>query len=140
MKKASENKRPPLFRCRAAASEKRKTSILWVSATAIGALLPALLVLMSGHTLVWRDTSKCVEPIRPLVVEALRHFQLPLWNPHEALGIPLFAQMMYSVLHPVSVIGAFLFPHAGMDVFILIYIMLAAVVRILARILRVCWV
>jgi len=136
MNKVYNNKRPRLVRNLLVILEKRKTSILWISAIAIGAILPALLILISGHTLVWRDTSKCVEPIRPLVVEALRNFQLPLWNPHEALGIPLFAQMMYSVLHPVSVLGAFLFPHAGMDVFILIYIMLAAVGNfILARIL-----
>jgi hypothetical protein len=136
MKKVYENKRPPLVRGLLATIEKRKTSTLWFIVTAVGAILPALLVLVSGYTLVWRDTSKCVEPIRPLIVEALRNFQLPLWNPHEALGIPLFAQMMYSVLHPASVLGAFLFPNAGMDIFILIYIMLAAAGNfILARIL-----
>jgi hypothetical protein len=102
-------------------------NLAWILIVSGGALIPPLFYLISGHTLVWRDSSKCVEPIRPLVVEALRNFQLPLWNPHEALGIPLFAQMMYSVLHPVSVIGAFLFPHSGMDVFIVIYIVLAAV-------------
>jgi Bacterial membrane protein YfhO len=114
--------------------------ILWVSGIAAGALLPALLILLSGHTLVWRDTSKLFQPVHFLVVEALRNFQLPLWNPHEALGIPLFAQMMHSVLHPVSLIGAFLFPHAGMDVFILIYIMLAALgSALLARVLGASW-
>ncbi len=116
--------------------QKHKSTLVWISFVSVGALIPAIYYLVSGYTLVWRDSSKCVEPIRSLVVEALRTFQLPLWNPHEALGIPLFAQMMYSVLHPVSVIGAFLFPHAGMDVFILIYIMLAAAGNfILARIL-----
>jgi hypothetical protein len=116
--------------------QKHKRAIIGISLVSVGALIPAIYYLVSGYTLVWRDSSKCVEPVRPLVVEALRNFQLPLWNPHEALGIPLFAQMMYSVLHPVSVIGAFLLPDAGMDVFILIYIMLAAAgTFILARIL-----
>jgi len=111
-------------------------SILWLSIIAIGAILPALLILISGHTLVWRDTSKLFQPIRPLIVEALSNVQLPLWNPHEALGIPLFAQMMHGVLHPISVIGAFLFPHAGLDVFILIYTVLAALgSALLARVL-----
>jgi len=36
--------------------------------------------------------------MRPLVVEALRDLRLPLWNPHEALGIPLIAQMVHAVL------------------------------------------
>jgi hypothetical protein len=121
-------------------TKKDKKSILWVSAIAIGSIFPALLVLISGHTLVWRDTSKLFQPVRTLVVEALRNFQLPLWNPHEALGIPLFAQMMHGVLHPISVIGAFLFPHAGMDIFILVYIMLAAIgSALLARVLGVSW-
>ncbi len=119
---------------------KNKHSILWMSVIAVGAILPALLVLISGHTLVWRDTSKLFQPVRTLVVEALRNFQLPLWNPYEALGIPLFAQMMHGVLHPISVIGAFLFPHAGMNVFILIYIMLAAIgSALLARVLGASW-
>src|SRR5512135_1773181 len=106
--------------------QKRKISILWFSVIGAGAILPAAIILASGRTLVWRDTAKLFEPIRLLVVEALGEFHLPLWNPYEALGIPLFAQMMHGVLHPVSVLGAFLFPQAGMDVFILIYILLAA--------------
>jgi len=36
--------------------------------------------------------------MRLLVVEALRDLRLPLWNPHEALGIPLVAQMVHAVL------------------------------------------
>jgi hypothetical protein len=100
--------------------------LLWVTAIGGGAIFPALFVLLSGHTLVWRDTAKLFQPVRTLVVESLRNFELPLWNPHEALGIPLFAQMMHGVLHPVSVLGAFLFPHAGMDIFILLYTVLAA--------------
>lgn len=116
--------------------EKQKTSLIWISGITVGALLPASLILISGHTLIWRDTSKLFQPLRSLVVEALRNFQLPLWNPHEALGIPLFAQMMHGVFHPISLIGAFLFPRAGMDIFILIYIVLAALgSALLARIL-----
>lgn len=106
---------------------KQKRLLVWISIVASGALAPAMLFLVSGHSLVWRDTSKLFQPVRSLVVEALQQFQLPLWNPYEALGIPLFAQMMHGVLHPVSVLGAFFFPHAGMDVFILIYVMMAAV-------------
>jgi len=114
----------------------KRSFFVWASAVAAGALVPALAILVSGQTLVWRDSSKLFQPTRPLVVEALRNFQLPLWNPYEVLGIPLFAQLMHGVLHPVSVIGAFLFPQAGMDVFITIYIMLAALgTTALARLL-----
>ena len=140
MNKVHDNNRPRLLRNLAVTMQHHKTSILWVSAIALGAILPALLILLSGHTLVWRDTAKLFQPIRPLVGEALRNFQLPLWNPHEALGIPLFAQMMHGVLHPVSLLGAFAFPQAGLDVFILIYITLAAVgSALLARVLGASW-
>jgi hypothetical protein len=116
--------------------QKHKTALIWIVCVSAGALIPAIYYLVSGHTLVWRDTSKLFQPIRPLVVEALRNFQLPLWNPYEALGVPLFAQMIHGVLHPISVIGAVVFPQAGMDVFILIYITLAALgSALLARIL-----
>ncbi|MDU0457919.1 MAG: hypothetical protein RW306_04215 [Geobacteraceae bacterium] len=118
----------------------KRAFITWVGAVAAAALVPALAVLLSGHTLVWRDSSKLFQPVRPLVVDALRNFQLPLWNPYEVIGIPLFAQMMHGVLHPVSVIGAFLFPRAGMDVFIVIYIVLAALGgAVLARLLGVSY-
>lgn len=118
----------------------KRNFLIWISAVAAGALTPALAMLIAGHTLVWRDSSKLFQPTRPLVVDALRNFQLPLWNPYEVLGIPLFAQLMHGVLHPVSVIGAFLFPHAGMDVFITIYIILAALGGVaLTRILGVSY-
>ena len=140
MNKEYDKKKPPPVLNPLETIEKQKHSILWMSVIAVGAILPALLVLISGHTLVWRDTSKLFQPVRTLVVEALRNFQLPLWNPYEALGIPLFAQMMHGVLHPISLIGVFLFPHAGMDVFILIYIMLAAIgSSMLARVLGASW-
>ncbi len=116
--------------------KKQKILFMWASTIAIVVLLPAALQLVSGHTLIWRDTSKLFLPIRHLIVESLQNHQLPLWNPYEALGIPLFAQMMHGVLHPVSVIGAFLFPHADMDIYILIYLVLAALgSALLARLL-----
>jgi len=116
----------------------KRLNIVYYSFIAIGAMSPGLLFLIQGHTLVWRDTSKLFQPIRPLVVEALRNFELPLWNPHEALGIPLFAQLMHSILHPVSVLACFLFPGAGLDVHILAYSAFASVgSALLARTLGV---
>jgi hypothetical protein len=103
---------------------------------AVASVVPGLFFLARGYTLVWRDTAKLFKPLRFLIKESLRNFQLPLWNPHEALGIPLFAQMMHGVLHPVSLLASILLPHAGLDISILIYTALAAVgSTVLARVL-----
>ncbi len=106
----------------------------WIVLVAAGAFLPPVLILASGHTLVWRDSANLFEPLRGFIVDALRDFRLPLWNPHEALGIPLFAQMMHGVLHPVSLLGALFAPQAGMNFYIVIYVVLAALgAAVLAR-------
>lgn len=99
---------------------------VFYGAIALGAMVPKLLVLAGGYTLVWWDTSKLFQPVRTLVVTALRDFRLPLWNPHEALGVPLLAQLMHGVLHPVSVLASFLCPESGLDMHILAYGALAA--------------
>lgn len=91
-----------------------------------GAALPLIVVLLSGHTLEWRDTPRIHAPLRGLVVDALRSAHLPLWNPYESCGAPLFAQMVHGVLHPVSVAAALLAPRAGSDLQILVHVMLAA--------------
>ncbi|GFO70408.1 hypothetical protein GMLC_39870 [Geomonas limicola] len=119
-----------------AAPRTTRSAFLWAAAIVAGVLSPAALYLLSGYTLSWRDTSKLFQPIRPTVVDALRSYHLPLWNPHEILGIPLFAQMMHGVLHPVSLLGAYLFPHAGMDALILCYFALSALgAALLSRVL-----
>jgi hypothetical protein len=103
---------------------------------ALGSVVPGLYFLACGYTLVWRDTAKLFQPLRSLISDSLRNFQLPLWNPHEALGIPLFAQMMHGVLHPVSVLTSLILPQAGLDVSILIHTALAAAgSALLARVL-----
>jgi hypothetical protein len=108
--------------------------ILWTAAVAAGvALLPGL-VLAAGRTLAWRDTARLFAPLRVPVAAALRELHLPLWNPHEGLGVPLFAQMMHAVLHPVSLAAAFLAPGAGMDAIIVAHLLLAGVgAMVLAR-------
>ncbi len=78
-------------------------------------------ILATGHTLVTRDTARIHAPLRGLVVEAPRDFRLPLWNPHEATGLPLLAQMVHGALHPVSLVAAALAPNAGMDLLIVAY-------------------
>ena len=77
------------------------------------------------RTLAQGDTHRFFAPLRPLVVEALRAGRLPLWNPYEGAGKPLFAEGVHSVLHPVSLLGAFLAP-ASVDALALAYLALAA--------------
>lgn len=105
----------------------------WLLAASV-TTLPLLAVLAGGHTLVWRDTARQHAPVRGMIVDALRHLHLPLWNPHEACGVPLFAQLMHGVLHPVSVLGAWLAPWGGVDALIVAYAALAAAgAAVLAR-------
>ena len=110
--------------------------VTWMGPVVLGTLAPLLAILASGHTLAWRDTASLFAPVRPLVVQALHQFRLPLWNPYEACGVPLFGQLMHGVLHPVSVLGALLAPQAGMDLFIVAHTVLGAIgAALLARLL-----
>jgi hypothetical protein len=112
----------------------RREDIRWAASVIAGTALPFLVVLVTGRTVVWRDSAKLFEPLRPLVAEALRDGRLPLWNPHEALGLPLLAQQIHAVLHPVSVLGALFAPDAGVEVLAFSYVVLAALgAGILAR-------
>ncbi len=94
-------------------------------AGALAALVPAA-YLAAGHAIAWRDSTLFFTPLRALVEPALRSLRLPLWNPHEALGQPLFAQLNHAVLHPVSLLGAWLLPGAGPDLAIVAFVFLAA--------------
>jgi hypothetical protein len=112
----------------------------WPLAIAAAAAAPLLAALAAGRTLVWRDTARLFAPLRAPIEEALRDLRLPLWNPHEALGVPLFAQLMHGVLHPVSLAGAALAPGAGLDAFIVVHVALAALgASVLARQLGASW-
>ena len=59
-------------------------------------------------------------------MQALRGLHLPLWNPYEGLGMPLFAQMIHGVLHPVGMVEALIAPHASLDLLIIVDIVMAA--------------
>jgi hypothetical protein len=93
---------------------------------ALLAALPSLAARLGGHSLAWRDTANLYAPIRSLVTEALRSGRLPLWNPYEATGKPLFAEALHGVLHPVSLLAALLDP-GGVDLMIGLYLVAAAV-------------
>jgi hypothetical protein len=106
----------------------------WLALVAVGTLVPCVAILVTGRTLSWRDTASLFEPMRPLISESLRHFQLPLWNPYEAAGIPLFAQMMHGVLHPWSIVAALVTPDGGVDLMIVLHVLTGAIgAGVLAR-------
>ena len=56
------------------------------------ALVPLVPPLLAGHTLAWRDTLRMYVPQYRFVAEALRHGTLPLWDPRDGTGTPLFAR------------------------------------------------
>jgi hypothetical protein len=97
---------------------------------AVAAIAPILAVLPSGATLAWRDTAMLYGPMRALVAPALRSFRLPLWNPYEGTGQPLFALLAHGVLHPVSILSALL--RADTSGYLLGYVAFAAAGAFLA--------
>ena len=106
----------------------------WISLVIVGSIAPLLAILTSGYTLAWRDTSQLFAPMRSLIAESLRNGQLPLWNPYEAMGMPLFAQLLHGVLHPWSVLAAFATRGDGIDLLVLLHIATGAVgAGVLAR-------
>lgn len=87
---------------------------------------PIVFLVLGGHTLQWGDTFRLYASHRGEVVEALRGLSLPLWNAYEGLGMPLFAQMIHGVLHPVSLLMALIAPQASLDLMIIVNVVLAA--------------
>jgi hypothetical protein len=79
-------------------------------------------------------------PQRWLVGTALRNVTLPLWNPYAGTGIPLFAETIHGVLHPLSVAAAFLFPKDGLDPLLALYVLSSGLgAAALARSLKISW-
>jgi hypothetical protein len=89
---------------------------------------------LSGRTLVWFDTASLYAPQRWIVDEALRAFRLPLWNPYMGAGVPFLADAIHGVLHPVSVLTAWLGTGRSADLLIGGYLTCAGVgAALLAR-------
>ena len=105
--------------------EPRRHLAGWAAATAFAVLLPFAPVVAGVRTLSHRDTYRLYAPVRTLVVDALRHGRLPLWNPYEGTGQPLFAEGIHGVLHPISLAGAALAP-SSVDFLALAYLVAAA--------------
>jgi hypothetical protein len=73
---------------------------------------------LSGRTLVWFDTLRLFAPQRWMIDGALRELRLPLWNPYSGTGVPLFADAAHGVLHPVSIVVAWLGSDRSMDLLV----------------------
>lgn len=97
----------------------------WAAATAAGVLLAFAPAVAGVRTLSQRDTDQLYAPVRTLVVEELRAGRLPLWNPYEATGKPLFAEGIHGVLHPLSLLAAAVAP-SSIDFLLLAYLVTAA--------------
>jgi hypothetical protein len=91
----------------------------------VAVVVPFASWLREGALLGGRDTARLYAPLRSLVVDGIRSFSLPLWNPYEGTGHPLFAEGIHGVLHPVSVAAAWLAP-SSMNFLLLAYLVVAA--------------
>ncbi len=85
---------------------------------ACAVLAPLAVHWLAGRTLVWFDTQTLYAPQRWIVDEALRAFRLPLWNPFMGAGMPFLADAIHGVLHPVSILTAWLRTGRSADVLI----------------------
>ncbi|WP_242392752.1 YfhO family protein [Anaeromyxobacter oryzisoli] len=103
----------------------RRQRAAWAAVTIAGVLLAFAPAVAGVRTLSQRDTDFLYAPVRTLVVEELRAGRLPLWNPYEGTGKPLFAEGIHSVLHPISLAAAALAP-SSIDFLILAYLVAAA--------------
>ncbi len=93
---------------------------------ALAVLAPFAPAWVGGRQILWADTFRLYAPVRHLVADALRAGHLPLWNPYSATGMPLFAEAMHGVLHPVSLLTAAVDPAGHVDPLIFGYLVLAA--------------
>ena len=110
------------------APEVKKAAIRWLAVVvllSVAVVAPFVPWLLDGALLGARDTARLYAPLRSLVVDGLRSFSLPLWNPYEGTGHPLFAEGIHGVLHPVSVLAAWLAP-SSMNALLLAYLVVAA--------------
>jgi hypothetical protein len=103
----------------------RRQRAAWAAVIVAAVLLPFAPAVVGYRTLSRGDTDRLYAPVRTLVVAELRAGRLPLWNPYEGTGKPLFAEGLHSVLHPVSLAAAVVAP-SSIDFLLLSYLVAAA--------------
>lgn len=85
---------------------------------ACAVLAPLAVHWLAGRTLAWFDTLSLYAPQRWIVDEALRAFRLPRWNPYMGAGMPFLADAIHGVLHPISVLAAWVGGERSVDLMI----------------------
>ena len=96
----------------------RLTRLAFPTIVAAAVLAPLAVHWLAGRTLVWFDTQTLYAPQRWIVDEAIRAFCLPLWNPYMGAGMPFLADAIHGVLHPVSILTAWLATDRSADVLV----------------------
>ncbi|MGB8930031.1 MAG: hypothetical protein WCC48_02145, partial [Anaeromyxobacteraceae bacterium] len=96
----------------------RAARLALAATAACAVLVPLAFHWIGGHTLAWFDSLRLYAPERWMVEEALRGWRLPLWNPFVGGGMPLFADGIHGVLHPVSILVAWAGTDRGVDLLI----------------------
>jgi hypothetical protein len=84
----------------------RRAPALLIAAAGLALLSPELL---AGRSFFWGDLTYLHHPWRIQVSQLLAAGELPLWNRHAYLGMPLAAQMQCAAWYPLSV-PFYLFP------------------------------
>ncbi|MEP7292341.1 MAG: YfhO family protein [Chloroflexota bacterium] len=91
----------------------------------VAALLLVFHRLLLGEVFFWGLPSLQFAPWREYAFDLLRNGQLPLWNPYNGAGTPLFANYQSSLLYPFSWIGYLLPLALTMSVVAVLHLLIA---------------
>jgi hypothetical protein len=83
-------------------------------------------VIIGKDSFFYRDMGQFGYPLAQFHREAFWRGEIPLWNPHNNCGLPFLAQWNTLVLYPGSLMYLLLPLPAGMNVFVLAHLFLAA--------------
>lgn len=91
-------------------------------AVVLAALIPLVPVMLKGEVPSFRDHEDYFLPLRAYTAEALRDFDLPLWNPYNASGEPWLANPQTGVFYPPAWIVAALPFEVGYVAFLVFHL------------------
>ncbi len=76
------------------------------------------------HKPVADDTFRYLYPVKVLSMESFRKLELPLWNPYNGSGMPLFATIQSGFLNPLNIVFLFLENRLAWALFIILQALL----------------
>jgi hypothetical protein len=91
-----------------------------------GVLLLCGDLLVHDRLLYYRDVQRLFVPLRALVAAEIQAGRLPLWNPHQWLGVPLWGDPQAAVLYPPNLLFTLLPMEAAWRASTLLHQFLAA--------------